>query len=154
MNRFHVHIRVKALDDSIRFYSTLFGVDPKVVKSDYAKWELDQPQVNFAISTRTGDAGLDHLGIQVGSDEELAAMADRLQKADQSIVEQEDAACCYARSNKAWVADPAGIAWETFHTLGESTVYGDDFNIANGEARLSAPAEGREVSACCARPEL
>lgn len=125
-----------------------------MVKSDYAKWELDQPQVNFAISARTGDVGLDHLGIQVGSDEELAAMADRLQKADQTILEQENAACCYARSNKAWVADPAGIAWETFHTLGEHTVYGDDVNITNGDVRLNAAVAEQETSACCARPKV
>lgn len=154
MNRFHVHIQVKSLDESIQFYSTLFAAEPTVVKSDYAKWALEQPQVNFAISTRTGEQGLDHLGIQVGSDEELAAVAARLQKADRAIVEQKDAACCYAHSNKAWVADPSGIAWETFHTHGETTVYGDDSAIDFDQARMSAPDGNDRVSACCARPEV
>ncbi len=144
MKRFHVHVRVDDLDSSMRFYSTLFGAEPTVVKPDYAKWMLDDPRVNFAITAGSTSAGLDHLGLQVESDEDLAIIAGRLDAAGQSVVRQEYAACCYARGNKGWVSDPTGISWETFHTFGDSTVYGND------RAPRPAAAKPLESASCCA----
>lgn len=138
MKRLHVHISVEDLEKSVGFYTTLFGTAPGVLKDDYAKWALDDPRVNFAISRRARATGLDHLGIQVDEPAELQEVAERLAASGASLLEQKDAACCYARSDKAWVNDPQGIAWETFHSHGEITVYGED---------------GREeaaASACCA----
>ncbi|MFI4998882.1 MAG: ArsI/CadI family heavy metal resistance metalloenzyme, partial [Reyranellales bacterium] len=125
MKRLHVHMSVADLDQSIRFYSTLFASEPSVVKPDYAKWMLDDPRVNFAISTHNGRAaGLDHLGIQVENTGELHEVYDRLKKADRPVLEEGMTTCCYAKSEKSWISDPAGVAWETFHTVGESTTYG------------------------------
>lgn len=124
MKRFHVHVRVADLEQSVGFYSTLFGVSPAVLKPDYAKWMLEDPRVNFAISANSEDAGLDHLGLQVESDDDLATIAERLTVAGNAVATQKNAACCYAVGNKEWVADPSGISWETFHTFGENTVYG------------------------------
>lgn len=126
MKRFHVHVAVADLDSSIRFYSALFGAAPDVSKSDYAKWMLDDPRVNFAISKRGDAPGVNHLGVQVESDDELLQMRGRLSQAEQPVVEQPGAACCYAASNKHWVQDPQGVAWETFHTLSEIPVFGAD----------------------------
>jgi catechol 2,3-dioxygenase-like lactoylglutathione lyase family enzyme len=145
MKRLHVSVAVNDIDNSVRFYSTLFGADPTVLKTDYAKWMLENPRVNFSISSRSAEKGVDHLGIQVESDSELAEVAGRLAKAGQSIFEQKATTCCYARSNKAWVRDPEGVAWETFHTFGDSTVYGED--------RESAGAAGVESGSCCAPTE-
>jgi catechol 2,3-dioxygenase-like lactoylglutathione lyase family enzyme len=143
MKRFHAHVRVDDLESSVRFYSTLFGTEPAVLKPDYAKWMLDDPRVNFAITAGSTLTGLDHLGLQVESDEDLAIIAARLGAAGQSIVKQENASCCYARGNKGWVSDPSGISWETFHTFGESTVYGKDI--------APRPSRAEEASdACCA----
>jgi len=144
MKRFHAHIRVDDLQSSVRFYSTLFGTEPAVLKADYAKWMLDDPRVNFAITSGSTSMGLDHLGLQVDSDEDLEILAGRLDAAGQSIVKQENAACCYARGNKGWVSDPSGISWETFHTFAESTVYGNDI------APRPAAAKLQETDACCA----
>lgn len=144
MKRFHVHVRVDDLDSSVRFYSTLFGAEPAVIKADYAKWMLDDPRVNFAITARSTSVGLDHLGIQVESDGDLASIAGRLNAAGQSVAKQENAACCYARGNKGWVSDPSGISWETFHTFGESTVYGNDVAPRPMAAKLP------ESDSCCA----
>lgn len=118
MKRFHVHVSVPKLDQSIRFYSTLFGAAPAVVKDDYAKWMLEDPRVNFAISQRGGAPGVNHLGLQTDSDEELEVLHDQLEQADVAAQAEQNVGCCYARSNKYWVTDPTGIAWETFHTLG------------------------------------
>jgi Glyoxalase/Bleomycin resistance protein/Dioxygenase superfamily len=126
VKRFHVHVAVEDLVASTRFYSNLFASQPAVVKDDYAKWMLDDPKVNFAISTRGGTAGVDHLGIQVESNEELGELAGRLKAAGEVTRDQEATTCCYAQSDKAWVNDPSGLRWETFHTLGEVTVYGED----------------------------
>jgi hypothetical protein len=141
MKRFHVHVAVASLDDSIGFYSKLFGTEPSVRKPDYAKWMLEDPRVNFAISSRgRGRApGVNHLGFQVDSAEELTALREQAARADLGAVEEKDAACCYAKSDKHWITDPQGIAWETFHTLGAVPVYGED-NAA------AAQGEG----ACCA----
>ena len=140
MKRFHVHVSVDDLDANIRFYSTVFGVPPTVVKTDYAKWMLDDPRVNFALSKRGAKAGLDHLGVQVDSDEELAQLREQVGQAKIAALDQTGAACCYAKSNKYWVTDPQGIAWETFHTLDSVPVFGEDSR--------SAPA-AEEATACC-----
>ena len=126
MKRFHVHVRVADLQQSVGFYSTLFGLPAAVLKPDYAKWMLDDPRINFAISTNSANAGLDHLGLQVDSDEDLAVIAERLTAAGNSVATQKNAACCYAVGNKGWVADPSGISWETFYAFGENTIYGAD----------------------------
>jgi catechol 2,3-dioxygenase-like lactoylglutathione lyase family enzyme len=124
MKRLHVHVAVDDINTAIRFYATLFAAEPSVVKPDYAKWMLDDPRVNFAISQRGARPGLNHLGIQVETEGELAEVYGRLKKADRPVVEEGKTVCCYAKSEKAWIDDPAGIAWETFLTTGESTVYG------------------------------
>jgi catechol 2,3-dioxygenase-like lactoylglutathione lyase family enzyme len=147
MKRFHAHVRVDDLESSVRFYSTLFGAEPTVIKPDYAKWMLDDPRINFAITAGAAAPGLDHLGFQVESDEDLATIAARLAAAGQSVVKQENASCCYARGNKGWVSDPSGISWETFHTLGESTVYGNDI-----APRLAASKTATAESCCTPAP--
>ncbi|HZB92867.1 MAG TPA: ArsI/CadI family heavy metal resistance metalloenzyme, partial [Stellaceae bacterium] len=124
MKRLHVHVAVENLEKSIGFYSTLFAAEPVVVKPDYAKWMLDDPRVNFAISARGHAPGLDHLGIQVESKDELGEVYERLERAEGPVLDEGDTTCCYATSEKSWILDPQGIAWETFHTTGESTVYG------------------------------
>ncbi|MBK7491813.1 MAG: glyoxalase/bleomycin resistance/dioxygenase family protein [Nitrosomonas sp.] len=129
MKRFHVHIAVDRLQDSIRFYSALFGVEPSVSKLDYAKWMLDDPYINFAISARGAKPGLDHVGIQVDSDGALTEVSQRLMQAGLPAVEQQNAQCCYASSNKYWTVDPQGIAWEAFHSLTTIPVFGQDTAI-------------------------
>ncbi|MDP6707409.1 MAG: ArsI/CadI family heavy metal resistance metalloenzyme [Alphaproteobacteria bacterium] len=126
MKRLHVHVRVQDLDQSVGFYSTLFGEAPAVTRGDYVKWMLTDPAVNFAISARSDAAGIDHLGIQVESDGELKEIAGRLAAAAEPVAEQSQAACCYARSDKAWTRDPAGIVWETFHSLEQIETFGSD----------------------------
>jgi hypothetical protein len=144
MKRFHAHVMVNDLGSSVRFYSALFGTEPSVLKSDYAKWMLDDPRVNFAISAGSGAASVDHLGLQVESDDDLTLIARRLQAAGQSVAKQENASCCYARGDKGWVSDPSGISWETFHTTGEITLYGNDVAL---RPKISAM---KEDEACCA----
>jgi len=141
MKRFHVHVAVDNLQDNIRFYSSIFGAAPSVVKDDYAKWMLDDPRVNFAISSRGARAGLDHLGLQVESDAELKGMRQNLIAAQAPVLEENEKACCYAKSDKYWVTDPQGIAWETFHTLGDVPLYGE-----------SRPARKRDAAAACCGP--
>ncbi len=143
MKRLHVHVAVENLARSIDFYSALFAAQPAMVKTDYAKWMLDDPRVNFAISTRGRQPGLDHLGIQVEKADELQEVYARLHKAGGDIIEQGQTACCYAKSEKAWIDDPAGIAWETFLTSGDSTTYGD----GSGE-RIPRIAHEKQT-ACC-----
>lgn len=126
MKRLHVHVSVDDVAVATTFYETLFGAAPTVSEPDYAKWMLEDPCVNFAISARGRTAGLDHLGIQVDSADELVEVSDRLATAGVQSIKQNDTVCCYATSDKAWVADPAGVAWETFHTVGPSAVYGED----------------------------
>jgi catechol-2,3-dioxygenase len=122
MKRLHVHVAVDHLQHSIGFYSALFATRPTVIKTDYAKWMLDDPRVNFAISARGRTAGLDHLGIQVEDKDELNDVYARLHKASGDVIEQGQTNCCYARSEKSWIEDPSGISWETFLTMGETTV--------------------------------
>ncbi len=140
MKRLHVHVNVESLDESVKFYSTLFGDPPTVQKVDDAKWMLDEPRVNFAISARGRQPGVYHLGIQVDGQGELGEVAGRLRAAERPLFDEGQTTCCYARSEKAWVTDPSGVAWETFLTFGETTTY--------GESRSPAPAGTR--SACCA----
>jgi catechol 2,3-dioxygenase-like lactoylglutathione lyase family enzyme len=133
MKRLHVHVSVDDLAQSIRFYSTLFAAEPTVLKNDYAKWMLDDPRVNFAISTgcRSGRAsGFSHLGIQAEDESELVEVYDRLSQAERPIIEQKATTCCYAKSDKQWITDPQGVPWETFLTYGESTVYGESGTLA------------------------
>ena len=141
MKRMHVHVTVDDLTRSIGFYSALFAAEPAVVKPDYAKWMLDDPRVNFAISTRGRAAGLDHLGIQVESKGELSEVYARLRSAGGNVLEPGEVTCCYARSEKSWIEDPAGISWETFFTFGESTDYGVG---VEKEARVA------HARSCCA----
>ncbi|MGE0736168.1 MAG: ArsI/CadI family heavy metal resistance metalloenzyme [Alphaproteobacteria bacterium] len=149
MKRFHVHMAVENLDQSIRFYSSLFAAEPAVVKPDYAKWMLDDPRVNFAISTRAGVvSGVDHLGIQVEDKGELADVYTRLRQAGGAILEQGETTCCYAKSEKNWIADPQGISWETFLTTGESTVYGDTTPKIEARAETGQPIPASQA-ACC-----
>ena len=127
MKRIHVHVGVNDLAQSVRFYSTLFGAEPSVRKDDYAKWMLDDPRVNFAISS--GDhasKGIEHLGIQVESSDELSEVYGRLKEADRPVLEEGQTTCCYAQSEKSWISDPDGIVWEAFFTNGEATTYGND----------------------------
>jgi len=140
MKRFHVHISVDDLNANIRFYSTVLGLPPTVLKDDYAKWMLDDPRINFAISKRGLKPGLDHLGVQVETDDELTTLRDQVRDAEIALLDQENASCCYARSDKYWTTDPQGIAWETFRTLDSVPMYGEDNH--------TLPAE-QEASACC-----
>jgi hypothetical protein len=140
MKRMHVHVSVNNIDTAIGFYSALFAARPSVTKHDYAKWMLDDPRVNFAISSRGSNPGLDHLGIQVESESELQDVYSRLREAGQSVIDQGKTICCYAKSEKSWVDDPAGISWETFYTTGDSTNYGTSFDK---DARIA------HAKACC-----
>jgi predicted enzyme related to lactoylglutathione lyase len=153
MKRMHVHISVVDIPNAIQFYSALFDSQPTVVKPDYAKWTLDDPRVNFAISTRGREPGLDHLGIQVESQDELREVYGRLRQAGGNIIEQGQTTCCYAKSEKSWIDDPAGISWETFLTFGEATDYGDSVErgarIAH-EKSCCAPQAAQTASSCCA----
>lgn len=150
MKRLHVHIAVDDLARSIGFYSTLFGAQPSVLKNDYAKWMLDDPRVNLAISQRDRVAGIDHLGIQVDSDAELRVLAGRLKAAGEQTRDQEATTCCYAQSNKAWVNDPSGIRWETFFTFGDATTYGEDESSSEPAARSAGcPAPAGPAESCC-----
>jgi catechol 2,3-dioxygenase-like lactoylglutathione lyase family enzyme len=155
MKRLHVHVAVSDLSQSVGFYSALFAAHPTVLKTDYAKWMLDDPRVNFAISTRGREPGLDHLGIQVENQPELHEVYGRLRQAGGNMIEQGETTCCYAKSEKSWIDDPAGIAWETFHTTGESTIYGD--GSGENQARIAhekqsacrAPQTAPSSSGCC-----
>ncbi|TWA87903.1 catechol 2,3-dioxygenase-like lactoylglutathione lyase family enzyme [Azospirillum brasilense] len=141
MKRLHVHVAVADLQQSVRFYATLFAAEPTVLKDDYAKWMLEDPRVNFAISARGAAAGIEHLGIQVEDEAELADVHARLRRAEGPVLDEGATTCCYATSTKAWIADPTGIAWETFLTTGEHTTYGDSALIQRSGAGV--------VTACC-----
>ena len=162
MKRLHIHVSVADLEQSVRFYATLFAAAPTVLKPDYAKWMLDDPRVNFAISKRGGAVGVQHLGIQAEHAAELAEVYDRLTQAERPIVAQGATTCCYAKSDKQWIADPQGVHWETFYSYGESTIYG--VSSAQRElGQITAPGvcctpadnaqatpEPAPVAACCA----
>jgi catechol 2,3-dioxygenase-like lactoylglutathione lyase family enzyme len=147
MKRLHLHVGVSDLDLSIGFYATLFGAPPSVVKSDYAKWMLDDPRVNFAISSgRHARKGIEHLGIQVDDRAELEEVYGRLKMAGRPVLEEGATTCCYAKSEKSWVTDPDGVIWEAFHTTGEATVYGDSPALDP----IAAAAAGAAAPKCCA----
>jgi catechol 2,3-dioxygenase-like lactoylglutathione lyase family enzyme len=151
MKRFHIHVSVNDLAQSIHFYSTFFALQPSLVEADYAKWMLEDPPVNFAISKRGQPAGVNHLGFQVDSGDELHALRAQLLAADARLVQEAEQACCYARSDKYWVTDPTGIAWETFHTLGRIPVYGEDTPVFDhGTSLTPTPAtSATSASGCC-----
>ena len=151
MKRMHLHVSVPDLAQSIDFYATLFGAPPSVVKPDYAKWMLDDPQVNFAISQRGAAAGVDHVGIQVETAGELGELAGRLKAAGARTFDETATTCCYAVGDKSWVRDPAGVRWETFFTYGDATTYGED-PAANAAAAAPAACCGgapKAQAACC-----
>ena len=141
MKRFHVHVAVANLDASVRFYSKVFGAEPSVLKSDYAKWMVDDPRLNFAIASRGAQPGVNHLGLQVDTTEELEGMRDQLAAADAGLVDEPGANCCYAKSDKYWITDPQGIAWETYHSLGSIPMFGSEEQTGDPQAAASA---------CCA----
>ncbi len=153
MKRFHVHLHVEDLGKSIGFYSALFAAEPTRVEADYAKWMLDDPRINFAISTRGAKAGIDHLGFQTDDAEELATLKARAESADMALLDEGETTCCYARSEKHWVTDPQGIAWEHFHTLGDIPVFSQTQKTDSASA-CCAPTPGNAgtpaaSSACC-----
>lgn len=135
MKRMHIHVGVDNISESVKFYSALFGAEPAKQMPDYAKWMLDEPQVNFAISTRSGNKGVDHLGIQVDNEAELGEMRQRIGQADIDVIDEGETVCCYAESDKSWVQDPAGITWEAYQTM--------------GDAQLFSKTESKAESACC-----
>lgn len=151
MKRLHLHVSVPSIEQGIAFYSALFDTAPTVVKHDYAKWMLDDPQVNLAISSRGGVNGVDHVGIQVDNSGDLAALAARLKAAGNDTVVQVATTCCYANSDKSWVSDPAGVRWETFYTHGEATSYGEDAPVA-ATATASCCVAAKPVPAPAAKP--
>jgi catechol 2,3-dioxygenase-like lactoylglutathione lyase family enzyme len=169
MKRFHIHVSVSDLTDSIRFYSRMFGAQPSVLKVDYAKWMLEDPRINFAISMKRQPLGVNHLGFQVESDEELRGMQAQLEAADSQMLQEDEQPCCYAKSNKYWVTDPTGIAWETFHSLSSIPVYGEDtavfghgtsvvpIKVANPQSGCCVPEATQEASvaksSCCGTNE-
>ena len=161
MKRFHVHVAVTNLEESVRFYSSVFAAEPTVLKPDYAKWMVEDPRINFAISARGAKPGVNHLGLQVDTGDELAGMRDRLVAADAGMVEEVQANCCYAKSDKYWVSDPQGIAWETYHSLASIPMFGADTQThaenaaANGccepaPAAVSASIPVKVRTGCCA----
>ena len=154
MKRLHVHVGVTDLSTSIGFYSTLFGAEPTVTKDDYAKWMLEDPRVNFAISSGHAAKGIEHLGIQVEDGEELTEVYDRLKAADRPVLEEGATTCCYAKSEKSWIADPDGIVWEAFLTNGDATIYGDSPALAAlstnaADGACCAPTVPAQTASCC-----
>ena len=148
MKRFHVHAHVEDLAASIAFYTRLFGAEPTRVEADYAKWMIEDPRLNFAISTRGAGAGIDHLGIQADSEEELAELKQRAATADSALLDEGATTCCYARSDKHWVTDPQGIAWEHYRTLGDIPVFREPAPGA-AAAACCTPAAAAASAACC-----
>ena len=157
MKRFHVHLHVEDLDRSIGFYSKLFAAEPTRVEGDYAKWMLEDPRINFAISTRGSKPGIDHLGFQTDDAEELAELKARAESADMALLDEGETTCCYARSEKHWVTDPQGIAWEHFHTLGNIPVFSEAAAPESASTACCTPApRGKPIgipvksqSSCC-----
>ena len=155
MKRFHVNLSVTDIQQSVQFYNQLFAQEPTVLKSDYAKWMLDDPRINFSLTTRGNQKGVDHLGLQSDDDVEFAALRERLQQADLATFEQPDVTCCYARSSKSWVRDPDQVAWETFVSHGEHEAYDNEegtTSLRNGHAGSKTEviaAESTSESRCC-----
>ena len=155
MKRMHIHVGVERLDESIRFYSALFGAEPVKTMDDYAKWMLEDPRLNFAISTRAGATGVNHLGLQVDEDEEMEELRERLERADVSLFDEGETVCCYARSDKSWVTDPSGVAWEAYRTMAEASTYTNNEESKDAGADNISGAEDRTdngtaaKSSCC-----
>jgi hypothetical protein len=157
MKRMHVHVGVESLDQGIKFYSALFDKAPVKTKSDYAKWMLDDPRLNFAISTRTGSTGVNHLGLQVDEEGEMEELRERLKRADMSLFDEGETVCCYARSDKSWVTDPAGVAWEAYRTMAEARAYTSDEastgtiadSLPEPESRTTAETVGKGTAGGC-----
>ena len=155
MKRFHVHAHVEDLQKSIAFYSKMFGAEPTRVESDYAKWMVEDPRLNFAISTRGGALGVDHLGIQTDTEAELAELKARAQAADMTLQDVGETSCCYAHSDKYWLTDPQGLAWEQFHTLGNIPVFSEKAEPASACCAAPAPRGKpigipvKQASSCC-----
>jgi catechol 2,3-dioxygenase-like lactoylglutathione lyase family enzyme len=139
MKRFHVHVSVDDLEANVRFYSAVFGAPPTVQKPDYAKWMMEDPRINFAISQRGARVGVDHLGFQVDDDDELNVLRKQVAAAEIAALDQPGVTCCYARSDKYWITDPQGVAWETYHTLGEAEIYGAGTRPKEAQAACCAP---------------
>ncbi len=149
MKRMHLHVSVPNIEQAIAFYGALFDAPPVVVKDDYAKWMLDDPRVNLAISSRARANGVDHVGIQVDSADELSELATRLKVAGSTTFDQESTTCCYAKSDKSWVTDTAGVRWETFFTHGDATEYGEDEAMPDPTASACCGAPQPAKAACC-----
>ncbi len=146
MKRMHIHVAVKNLQDSIQFYSKMFATEPTVLKTDYAKWQLEDPKINFAISARGAVEGLNHLGIQVEDGAELSEMKTRLDSLQSELIEEAGTACCYAKSDKYWVNDPSGIPWETFHTLDSIPVFNESADQVEATTACCVPNAQMSVS--------
>jgi len=154
MKRFHMHVSVSDLSKSLRFYSALFGVDPVKVEPDYAKWMLEDPRINFAISTRDTELGVNHVGVQVDTTDELVALEANLKRASSSILQESGVTCCYAVSDKYWVTDPQGVAWEVYHTLKDAPIYGEHKSVDDIREELATPCCGPSATneaarSCC-----
>lgn len=150
MKRMHINMGVESLDQSIKFYSAIFGVQPVKTKIDYAKWMLDEPRINFAISSRSGNTGVDHLGLQVDDDSELQELRDRLMARDIAVFNEGETVCCYARSDKSWVVDPSGIAWEAYKTMGDVQMFSGSGAADEG---ASCTPETKDQPDCWEPPE-
>ncbi len=152
MKRFHIHVGVQDLEQSIRFYSALFGAPPAKTKPDYAKWMLDDPRLNFAISTRAKSNGVDHLGLQVDSVDELNALRAQMSAANISTHDDGDTTCCYAKSEKSWLKDPSGIAWEAYHTMEDAQIFSLSDAPASEQSACCAPTDKAQIT--CSMPTL
>ena len=148
MKRLHIHVGVNKIDEAIKFYSALFGKEPVKTKVDYAKWLLEDPRVNFAISTRAKTKGVDHLGIQVDEDSELVEIRERMTAADMSIINEGETVCCYAKSDKTWVTDPAGIPWETYRTMEDAQLFSGKTSTPDNN-KACCPSKPVEQAPCC-----
>lgn len=148
MKRFHIHVGVKNIEQSVQFYSTLFGQKPIKQKPDYAKWLLDDPRLNFAISTHSENIGVNHVGIQVESPSELEEITTRLKNADLGVHDEGETTCCYAVSNKAWTSDPSGVAWEAYHNMADAEVYNSPKEATPEEAQSCCGPDEQESSCC------
>lgn len=151
MKRMHIHVGVKDIAEGVKFYSALFGAEPSKQMTDYAKWMLDDPRLNFAISTRSGKQGVDHLGFQVDDDTELNAMREQLRAADIAMFDEGETVCCYAESDKSWLQDPAGIAWETYQNMGDAELFSAKNTDSNSACcvPVSIPVVAAPQSSCC-----
>jgi len=150
MKRMHIHVGVEDIAEGVKFYSALFGAEPTKQKPDYAKWQLDDPRVNFAISTRSGKTGVDHLGLQVDSETELDEIRDRISGTEIELFDEGKTVCCYAESDKSWLQDPAGIAWEAYQNMGDAQIFSEKQDAEQNAccAPVSIPVVAAESSCC------